>query len=597
MKKTFQVFVLFLAVVAVLTSCFTACGDKDTPADDTGTAGSVEKNDDLLTLIEGGNAKCTIVFPFSGDQNASSAAFALKKTLKQLYGIDIPTADDYDNDTAVSTDDVEILVGTVKRTEAEEACARLDADTDWLVHVNGNKLVIVAASAEGYERALAYLQANCLKEGGTDLALSRTLSAGRLLAQNVLLQNVVQSYTIVFAEGATERVKTAAQTLKTALAPYGDGKEMTVTSDATAATAYEILVGETNRKESKTGVELFYYDYLIRKEGNKIAINAGGSFAVQNAVEQLVSLLVREDLEDQYIYRFDTSLFNPLAYDQSTFVPAWQGSITVPTWMTNFDEKLYAITNPSGRPMCVAHRGDVINYPEDSLESFLSAALLGADVIEMDLQLTKDNIMVLCHDTTLTKTTNVASLKGKNGLPDSENVVDWTYAELQQLSLLDVNGNVTQYKLPSYYEILLTLRGRCFLAIDQKVSTYHAEDVLEMATETDAVELSFYSMFLSASSGPAQSNSYQTIIDYSKAHPEMTRLSGYAAKMESYMKLSGHRIRSRGWLGGKATTDPSGENHEIYQSKYEGGLRLIYTNNIPLMSTFIAKYQPDLTQS
>lgn len=414
-----------------------------------------------------------------------------------------------------------------------------------------------------------------------------------LSADTLALLNGMSRYTIVYAQDAPTHIKNAAQALKTNLEAYTGGQEIAITSDSAAQTEYEILVGDTNRQASVTEEALFYYDFLIRTVGNQIAINGGGSFAVETATEKLLAQLINGKLEERYLYRFDTSLLNPLADDQSSFVPAWKDMISVPDWMTDFDEKLYALTNPSGRPMCVSHRGDVINYPEDSLEGILSAALLGADVIEMDLVLTKDNVLVLCHDTTLTKTTNVGEFVGKNGLPNSVKVSDWTYAELQQLSLLDRAGNLTPYKMPSYYEILKVLRGRCFLAIDKKVDGYSTEDILEMETLTDSLELSIYSMFLSSGSGPAQGNSWSYMSNYSKAHPELTRFAAIIKSLDSYM-ASGGNIRRRGWITGKATTDPSIEaSFDVYKNAYEGGLNLIYTNNIPLMSQFIATYQPD----
>lgn len=586
-------FLAFLLVFVMLIGCLPSC-QKNDPQGDTNTADSTQVVDDnVLTLIENGASQCTIVYPYGGSKKVATVAFTLSSTLKSLYGTSVTVTDDFKSVENVDNC-VEILIGGVDRTEADAVFEQITDPADWVVCVSGNKLIIAAGEDDGYDRAISYLQTNCLKEGGNTLAVSRKLACYQVLSNNIMLQNALL-YTVVYPENATTRVKNAAQTLKTKLEAYAGGKSVKIASDSTAETQYEILVGDTNRKESATDEEFFYYDYLIRTVGTKIALNGGGGFAVEYAVDELVELLVHQELGTEHLVRFDTSLFNPLAYDQSSFVPSWSGTVTVPAWMTNFDEKVYAITNPSGRPMSMAHRGDTINYPENSLEGYLSAAMLGADVIEMDLLMTKDNVLVLCHDETLTRTTNVSQLKGKNGLPDSVNVCDWTYAELRQLSLLDRSGNVTEYKMPSYYEILLAMRGRCFLGIDQKIKDFNSEDVLEIETATDSVEVSIYSMFLSVSSGSAASNSYQVVINHSKSHPEMTRLAAIAEKLESYMKLSGHKIRSRGWLGGSATTDPYIESHAKYLTAYsEQGIKLIYTNNIPLMSTFIAKYQPDI---
>ena len=52
--------------------------------------------------------------------------------------------------------------------------------------------------------------------------------------------------------------------------------------------------------------------------------------------------------------------------------------------------------------MIVAHRGDIQNCPENVLRSYISAAKSGADVIELDVFLTKDGYLAINHDTTTT---------------------------------------------------------------------------------------------------------------------------------------------------------------------------------------------------
>ena len=57
-------------------------------------------------------------------------------------------------------------------------------------------------------------------------------------------------------------------------------------------------------------------------------------------------------------------------------------------------------------PVVVAHRGDSINHPENTLEAFLSATEMGVDVIETDVHLSKDGHVVIWHDNTLERTTD-----------------------------------------------------------------------------------------------------------------------------------------------------------------------------------------------
>ena len=62
----------------------------------------------------------------------------------------------------------------------------------------------------------------------------------------------------------------------------------------------------------------------------------------------------------------------------------------------------------------IAHRGNSIAYPENTMEAFRSAAELGVDMIEFDVWLSADGEAVVIHDETVDRTTsghaNVAGL-------------------------------------------------------------------------------------------------------------------------------------------------------------------------------------------
>jgi glycerophosphoryl diester phosphodiesterase len=57
-------------------------------------------------------------------------------------------------------------------------------------------------------------------------------------------------------------------------------------------------------------------------------------------------------------------------------------------------------------PLVIAHRGDSAHRPENTLASFASALELGADLVELDVQLTRDGAVVVIHDPTLERTTS-----------------------------------------------------------------------------------------------------------------------------------------------------------------------------------------------
>jgi glycerophosphoryl diester phosphodiesterase len=58
------------------------------------------------------------------------------------------------------------------------------------------------------------------------------------------------------------------------------------------------------------------------------------------------------------------------------------------------------------RPTVIAHRGDRIHAPENTLAALTMAAEKGADAVEFDVKLTADGQVVVIHDQTVDRTTN-----------------------------------------------------------------------------------------------------------------------------------------------------------------------------------------------
>jgi glycerophosphoryl diester phosphodiesterase len=75
-------------------------------------------------------------------------------------------------------------------------------------------------------------------------------------------------------------------------------------------------------------------------------------------------------------------------------------------------------------PCIVAHRGGALLWAENSLTAFREAIALGADLLELDVHLTRDGEVVVIHDPTLERTTT-----GRGA------VRNMTWAELRGLTL------------------------------------------------------------------------------------------------------------------------------------------------------------------
>ncbi len=84
--------------------------------------------------------------------------------------------------------------------------------------------------------------------------------------------------------------------------------------------------------------------------------------------------------------------------------------------------------------LVIAHRGASGYLPEHTLESKVLAYAQGADYIEQDVVMTKDDQLVVIHDLTLERTTDVAArFPGRASEDGSYYVIDFTLEELREL--------------------------------------------------------------------------------------------------------------------------------------------------------------------
>ena len=84
----------------------------------------------------------------------------------------------------------------------------------------------------------------------------------------------------------------------------------------------------------------------------------------------------------------------------------------------------------SARPLVIAHRGASAYAPENTLAAVDRAAALGVDWVENDVQRTRDGELVVLHDDSLRRTTDVEEV-----FPDRApwKVSDFTAAEIARL--------------------------------------------------------------------------------------------------------------------------------------------------------------------
>jgi glycerophosphoryl diester phosphodiesterase len=110
------------------------------------------------------------------------------------------------------------------------------------------------------------------------------------------------------------------------------------------------------------------------------------------------------------------------------------------------------------KPIVIAHRGNSCHAPANTIESICQAIELGVDIIELDVQSSRDGVPVLIHNDTLDETTDG---KGKVSSLD-----------LTQLKKLDAGSwkdkKYAGERIPTLMEALEFAKGKVNLSLDLK---------------------------------------------------------------------------------------------------------------------------------
>ncbi len=129
----------------------------------------------------------------------------------------------------------------------------------------------------------------------------------------------------------------------------------------------------------------------------------------------------------------------------------------------------------------IGHRGAAAHAPENTLQSFETALRMGADMVELDVQMTKDGHLVCIHDYEVDRTTN-----------GSGQVCEMT---LEEIKSLDTGRGQT---IPLLSEVLDFAKGRIGVNIEIKVPDVE-EQLLKLVRERDMLDEVIFSSFFHSS--------------------------------------------------------------------------------------------------
>ncbi len=125
----------------------------------------------------------------------------------------------------------------------------------------------------------------------------------------------------------------------------------------------------------------------------------------------------------------------------------------------------------------IAHRGASFYAPENTMSAFEIAHQMKADMIELDVLLSKDNVPVILHDSSLRGTTN------GRGLAE-----DYTLEELKKLDAgLWFSEKYSGEEIPTLEEVLRWAKGKISLNIE--IKTEAVSDNYKAGIEFYCIEL------------------------------------------------------------------------------------------------------------
>ena len=144
-------------------------------------------------------------------------------------------------------------------------------------------------------------------------------------------------------------------------------------------------------------------------------------------------------------------------------------------------------------PIMIGHRGNPSQAPENSLSGFITAYENGADIFEVDVEITSDGEIIIMHDNSLNRTTNYTGTKKINQMKLSE---------VKEYYLLGKDGKVTDEKVPTFKEVLDEFKDKdCKIFVEFKGSNSAnvgatAKIIKEYGMEDKVDVISFSNKFL-----------------------------------------------------------------------------------------------------
>ena len=174
---------------------------------------------------------------------------------------------------------------------------------------------------------------------------------------------------------------------------------------------------------------------------------------------------------------------------ETGILEAWEKEEKKGEVITMGDMIMKGSKNMQQIPKVWAHRGSNVKAPENTLLAFEEAIKDEADGIELDVQLTSDDVLVICHDEKIDRTST-----GKGWLKD------YTFSELRDMNFNVQYPDLGEQKIPTLEEVFQLIKPtNLTIDIELKTSVIYydhlEEKVMDLVKKYDLEDRVNYSSF------------------------------------------------------------------------------------------------------
>ncbi|MBM3131915.1 MAG: hypothetical protein FJZ95_02630 [Chloroflexi bacterium] len=113
------------------------------------------------------------------------------------------------------------------------------------------------------------------------------------------------------------------------------------------------------------------------------------------------------------------------------------------------------------RPYVIAHRGNQVACPENTVAAFKRALTEGADILETDVHVTADGAFMCIHDATVDRTTN-----------GSGQIAEMTLKEVKALSAACRRPGFEAERIPTVAEAAALITNNAAIALELKTDSF-----------------------------------------------------------------------------------------------------------------------------